>query len=111
MFLLGSPILQDHLLRTLVTARLVATRRLAPRRHRMASGDAREDPGHVDIRAGRDRAIEEELLEHVLLGVAAAKAEAARAGGAGISQTRIRSVAPAPQRSDRSRSAPRPPAP
>src|SRR5215218_1496091 len=35
--LLGSPILQDHLLRSLVAARLVAASRLAPGRHRISS--------------------------------------------------------------------------
>src|ERR1043166_1625149 len=35
--LLRSPILQDHLLRALVAARLVTTRRLAPRRHRVST--------------------------------------------------------------------------
>src|SRR6185369_7777633 len=33
----SSPILQDHLLRALVAARLVTTRRLAPGRHRITS--------------------------------------------------------------------------
>src|SRR4051794_29167041 len=35
--LLSPAILQDHLLRALVAARLVTTRRLAPRRHRISS--------------------------------------------------------------------------
>src|SRR6185369_13140481 len=36
-FLLGSSILQNHLLRDLVTPRLVTTRRLSPRRHRITT--------------------------------------------------------------------------